>query len=46
MEIEADGGGNVHTAAICRANGADVLVAGNAVFSSDDPKKTIELLRG
>nr|MDY5755783.1 ribulose-phosphate 3-epimerase [Eubacteriales bacterium] len=46
VEIEVDGGVNVETAAICRANGADVLVAGNAVFSSDDPKKTIELLRG
>ena len=46
VEIEVDGGVNVETAAICRANGADVLVAGNAIFSSDDPKKTIELLRG
>ena len=45
-EIEVDGGVNTETAKICRDYGATVLVAGNAVFSSPDPKKTIELLRG
>lgn len=44
--IEVDGGVNAETAALCRKNGADVLVAGSAVFSSLNPKKTIELLRG
>ncbi len=44
--IEVDGGVNVETSRLCRENGADVLVAGSAVFSSTDPKKTIELLRG
>lgn len=44
--IEVDGGVNAETSVLCRKNGADVLVAGSAVFSSDDPKKTIELLRG
>ena len=46
VEIEVDGGVNTETAKICRDYGATVLVAGNAVFSSPDPKKTIELLRG
>lgn len=46
VDIEVDGGVNPETAIVCRENGANVLVAGNAVFSSKDPKKTIELLRG
>lgn len=46
VDIEVDGGVNPETAVVCRENGANVLVAGNAVFSSQDPKKTIELLRG
>lgn len=46
VEIEVDGGVNTETAKLCRDYGATVLVAGNAVFSSSDPKKTIELLRG
>ena len=46
VDIEVDGGVNTETARLCRDYGATVLVAGNAVFSSPDPKKTIELLRG
>ncbi len=46
VDIEVDGGVNIETAKVCRDNGANILVAGNAVFSSDDPKRTIELLRG
>lgn len=46
VDIEVDGGVNPETAVICRESGANVLVAGNAVFSSKDPKKTIKLLRG
>lgn len=43
--IEVDGGVNVDNAAKLFDAGADVLVAGNAVFSSENPEKTIELLK-
>lgn len=43
--IEVDGGVNLDNASKLYDAGADVLVAGNAVFSSEDPEKTIELLK-
>ncbi|MGS0747547.1 ribulose-phosphate 3-epimerase [Halpernia sp. GG3] len=43
--IEVDGGVNLENATKLFDAGADVLVAGNAVFSSEDPAKTIELLK-
>lgn len=43
--IEVDGGVNLDNAAKLFEAGADVLVAGNAVFSADDPAKMIELLK-
>lgn len=43
--IQVDGGVNLDNAAKLFEAGADVLVAGNAVFSSEDPAKTIELLK-
>lgn len=43
--IQVDGGVNVENAAKLFDAGADVLVAGNAVFSSENPEKTIELLK-
>lgn len=46
FEIEVDGGINKETSMFVRNAGADVLVAGNAVFSSDDPACTIKELRG
>ena len=46
VEIEVDGGVNAETAKLCREYGANVLVAGNAVYSSPDPKEAIRLLRG
>lgn len=46
LEIEVDGGVNEETAALCRAAGATVLVAGNAVFSAADPRGMIQRLRG
>ena len=46
VELEVDGGVNVETAKLCREYGANVLVAGNAVYSSPDPKEAIRLLRG
>ena len=46
FEIEVDGGVNENTAPLCRAAGATVLVAGNAVFTAPDPKDMIRRLRG
>lgn len=43
--IQIDGGVNLDNAAKLFEAGADVLVAGNAVFSSQDPERTIELLK-
>lgn len=43
--IEVDGGVNLENASKLFEAGADVLVAGNAVFSAEDPSKTIELLK-
>ena len=43
--IQVDGGVNLENASKLFDAGADVLVAGNTVFSSDDPEKTIELLK-
>jgi ribulose-phosphate 3-epimerase len=37
--LEVDGGINGDTAEICAAAGADVFVAGSAVFAADDPAK-------
>ena len=46
FEIEVDGGVNGKTAPLCREAGATVLVAGNAVFTAQDPGDMIRLLRG
>ena len=43
--IEIDGGVNLDNASKLFEAGADVLVAGNAVFNSENPEKTIELLK-
>lgn len=43
--IEIDGGVNTDNAAKLFEAGADVLVAGNAVFASENPERTIELLK-
>ena len=45
IELQVDGGINVETAALAAAAGADVLVAGNAVFSTGDYKANIGALR-
>ena len=42
--IEVDGGINLNTAPLCVANGADVLVAGSAVFKAPDPAEIIKQL--
>lgn len=44
--IEIDGGVNPETAKLCIEAGADVLVAGSAVFKAKDPAEMIKLLRG
>jgi ribulose-phosphate 3-epimerase len=43
--IELDGGVTVENASSLVKSGADVLVAGNTVFSSKDPKATIQSLK-
>lgn len=43
--IQVDGGVNVENAHRLFDAGANCLVAGNAVFSSEDPMKTIELMK-
>lgn len=43
--IQIDGGVNLDNASKLFDAGADVLVAGNAVFSTENPEKTIELLK-
>lgn len=44
--LEVDGGVNAETAPLCREKGADVLVAGTAVFKAENPHAAIEELRG
>jgi ribulose-phosphate 3-epimerase len=44
--IEVDGGINRETVHSALAAGADVIVAGNAVFTSPDPKGEVAALRG
>jgi len=43
--IEVDGGIDIHTAPGIVAAGADILVAGNAIFGSSDPAGAIRALR-
>ena len=43
--IEVDGGVNLENAAKLFEAGADVLVAGNAIFSAESPERTIELMK-
>lgn len=44
-ELEVDGGVNEVTAKICRANGANVLVAGSAYFKAADPAAFVRALK-
>jgi ribulose-phosphate 3-epimerase len=45
LEIEVDGGVNEETAKLCIEAGANVLVAGSAVFNKEDRRAAIESLR-
>ncbi len=44
--LEVDGGVNAETAKLCVDAGADVLVAGSAVYGASDPAAAIAALRG
>ena len=44
--LEIDGGVNPETAPLCLRKGADILVAGTAVFRAPDPAAAIQKLRG
>jgi ribulose-phosphate 3-epimerase len=46
LEIEVDGGVNEETAPLCIEAGANVLVAGSAVYNESDRQKAISRLRG
>jgi ribulose-phosphate 3-epimerase len=43
--LEVDGGINAHTAPLVAAQGADVLVAGNAIFGAPDPCAALRQIR-
>ena len=45
MDIQVDGGISLSTVETAAKAGANVLVAGSAIFGSEDPKKTITLVR-
>lgn len=44
-EIEVDGGINPETASLVAGAGANVLVAGSAIFSSRDPAAAVKMIR-
>ena len=44
ISLEVDGGINPDTAKFCVEHGANVLVAGSAIFKSDAPEKVIQKL--
>lgn len=46
MEIEIDGGVNPETAKLCMEAGANVLVAGSAIYNQEDYAEAISLIRG
>lgn len=43
--IEIDGGVSLQNASLLKKEGADILVAGSAIFNSPNPTKTIELMK-
>ena len=45
IDIQVDGGINFETIKTAAAAGANVFVAGSAVFNSENPQETIEILR-
>ena len=45
IDIQVDGGVNAETIKTCAKAGANVFVAGNADFKSENPEATIKLLK-
>lgn len=45
LNIEVDGGLTEETVVTAAEAGANVIVAGSAIFKSDDPKRTMEVMR-
>lgn len=45
FELEVDGGVNIETAKLCTDAGADVLVAGSAIFNKEDRQEAIAKIR-
>ena len=45
VDIQVDGGASLKTVEQCAEAGANVLVAGSAIFGSEDPKATISELK-
>ena len=46
LDIEVDGGINAETAPLVREAGANILVAGSAVYGASDIEKAIQAIRG
>ena len=46
IRLEVDGGVDKNTAGLCVEAGADVLVAGSAVFRASDRKEAVRMIRG
>ena len=46
IRLEVDGGVDKNTAPLCIEAGADVLVAGSAVFRAADRGEAVRLIRG
>ncbi|WLD95382.1 ribulose-phosphate 3-epimerase [Alkalihalobacillus sp. AL-G] len=46
IDIEVDGGVNPETAKLCVEHGANVLVAGSAIYNKEDRKDAINAIRG
>ena len=46
IDIEVDGGVNADTAKLCIEAGANVLVAGSAIYNQEDRKRAIREIRG
>ena len=44
--LEVDGGVNLQTAAVCKASGANVLVAGSAFFKAEDKAAFVRAVEG
>jgi ribulose-phosphate 3-epimerase len=46
LDIEVDGGISADNIGLVTQNGANIIVAGSAVFKSDDPANAVKALKG